>query len=70
MHITEVKVRIPRFRIVHHIKNLVSVGMSMIFLLLKHFTINMANQKVIRPHKPRTAVIFSSRLEIPSMNIV
>jgi hypothetical protein len=33
MHIMEVKVRNPRFKIVHHIKNLVNVPMSMILLL-------------------------------------
>jgi len=33
MQTMEVKASIPRFKIVHHIKNLVNVPMSMIFLL-------------------------------------
>ena len=34
MHIMEVKVSSPAFKIVHHIKNLVNVPMSMISLLI------------------------------------
>ena len=37
MHIMEVKISTPRFRIVHHIKNAVNVSIPIIFLLLTSY---------------------------------